>query len=65
MSMPALWRDFLGFRFSACLVFKGSRPNSENSKLVKAPTVPKVKSRNPKVKSRNGHAAGAHCESLA
>ena len=29
-------------------------PNSENSKLVKAPTVPKVTSRNP------GHSAGAH-----
>ena len=40
--------------FSARLVFKGGRPDSENSKLVKAPTVPKAKSRNPR------HAAGAH-----
>ena len=54
MSMPASWREFLGFGFSARLVFKGGRPHSENSKLVKAPTVPKVTSRNP------GRAAGAH-----
>ena len=39
---------------SARPVFKGGWPDSENSKLVKAPTVPKVTSRN------SGHAAGAH-----
>ena len=35
----------MGFGFfceSARQVFKGGRPESENSKLVKAPTVPKV-----------------------
>ena len=53
MSMPASWREFLGFGFSARLVFKGGWPDSENSKLVKAPTFPKVTSRNP------GHTAGA------
>ena len=40
--------------FSARQVFKGGGPDSENSKLVKAPTVPKLTSRNP------GHATGAH-----
>ena len=40
--------------FSARLVFKGGRPDSQNSKLVKAQTVLKVTSRNPR------HSAGAH-----
>ena len=54
MGMPASQREFLGFGFSARLVFKGGRPDSENSKLVKAQTGPNVTSRNP------GHTAGAH-----
>ena len=54
MSMPALWREFLGFWFHYPFVFKGGRPDSKNSKLVKAQTVPKVTSRN------LWHAAGAH-----
>ena len=53
-----LWRRSSGsiveFFGSARLVFKGGLPDSENSKLVKALTVPKVTSRNPR------HAAGAH-----
>ena len=42
MSMPATWREFCGFRIGPS-VFKGGQPDSENSKLVKAPTGPKVK----------------------
>ena len=53
-SMPASWRECLGFGLSARQVFKGGRLDSENSKLVKVSTVPKVTSRNP------GHAAGAY-----
>ena len=45
--------SFLGFGFHCQSVFKGGRPDLENSKLVKAPTVPRVTSRNP------GHYAGA------
>ena len=52
--MPALWGEFLGFGFHCPPVFKGGRPDSKKSMLVKAPTVPKVTSKNP------GHAAGAH-----
>ena len=47
----------MGFRFHCPSVFKGGGPeppDSEISKLVKAPTVPKVTSRN------SGHAAGTH-----
>ena len=40
--------------FSASLVFKGCLPDLENSKLVKASTVPKVMSRNPR------HSTGAY-----
>ena len=49
--------SLVGFGIHCQSVFKGGRPDSENSELVKAPTVPKVTSRNP------GHAAGA--QSLA
>ena len=45
---------FVGFRFHCPSLLNGGRPDSENSKLVKAQTVPKMTSRNP------GHAAGAH-----
>ena len=57
MSMPAEWREFCGFGSFCPSVFKGGRPDLENSKLVKALTVQilrKVTSRNPL------HAAGAH-----
>ena len=40
--------------FCGLSVFKGGLHNSENSKLVKAPTVPKLTSRNPR------HSSGAH-----
>ena len=57
LSMPPSWREILslvGFRFHCPSIFKGGRPDLENSKLVKALTVLKVASRNP------GHSAGAH-----
>ena len=46
--------SFSGFGFECQSVFKSSRPDSENSKLVWAPTGPKVTSRNPR------HATAAH-----
>ena len=46
------FRIFLPVRYLKVAVTGG--PDSENSKLVKAPTVPKLTSRNP------GHATGAH-----
>ena len=54
MSMPAWWRESLGFRFHCQSLFKGGWPYPDNSKLVKALTVQKVTSRNPK------HSAGAY-----
>ena len=51
--MPASW-EILGFRLHCQSLFKGDWPDLENSKLVKALTVPKVTGKNP------GHSAGVH-----
>ena len=57
--MHGMHNAYIFIVFHGCQpVFKGCWPDSENSKLVKALTGPKGKSRNA------GHAAGAHWHRL-